>query len=215
MRDIFVLGAGGLATEVAQLIGQINAVTPTWNFGGYVDFDSSESADLPWGDLVGDDDWLISRSSQVDVAIGVGSPKTRRKIAEKFREYPHISFPNLVHPSTLVDPDVVSMGMGNIITRGCVFTCRIELGDFNLFNLNVTVGHHCKIGSCNVINPGCNVSGRVEMGDDILVGTGASILERKKIASEAIVGAGAVVVRDIDEPGTWVGVPAKALPKPA
>lgn len=215
MRNIFVLGAGGLAKEVAQLIGQINDATPRWRFGGYIDFDKGESADLPWGDLVGDDDWLISRSTPADVAIGVGSPILRRQISEKFRGIPGIEFPNLIHPSTHVDADVVSMGVGNVITKGCVFTCEITLGDFNLFNLNVTVGHDCKIGSYNVINPGCNVSGGVNMGDSILVGTGASILERKKIASEAIIGAGAVVVRDIVGPGTWVGVPAKAIPKPA
>ena len=214
MRSIFVLGAGGLAKEVAQLIGQINAVRPRWEFGGYVDFDDGEMAELPWGDLVGDDDWLISRSTPTDVAIGVGSPILRRRISEKFRGIPGIEFPNLIHPSTHVDPDVVSMGVGNVITRGCVFTCDIALGDFNIFNLNVTVGHDCSIGSYNVISPGCNVSGRVEMGDSILIGTGASIIERKKIASEAVIGAGAVVVRDIVGPGTWVGVPAKAISRP-
>ena len=213
MRSIFVLGAGGLAKEVAQLIGQINAATPRWKFGGYVDFDKGESDELPWGELVGDDDWLISNAGPADVVIGVGYPKLRRQIAEKFRGIPGIEFPNLIHPSTYVDPSVVSMGIGNVITKGCVFTCGITLGDFNLFNLNVTVGHDCVIGSYNVINPGCNVSGRVNMRDSILLGTGASILDKKNIASEAVIGAGAVVVRDIVGPGTWVGVPAKALPE--
>lgn len=215
MRSIYVLGASGLAKEVAQLIGQINAVTPTWKFGGYIDVDRGQSAKLPWGEVVGDDDWLMSRSTPVDVAIGVGSPNLRRKISEKFRSLPGFEFPNLIHPSTFVDTDVVSMGVGNAIARGCVFTCDIAMGDFNFFNLNVTIGHDCKIGSCNVINPGCNVSGGVEMGDSILVGTGASIIEQKKIASETTIGAGAVVVRDIVEPGIWAGVPAKVLTKSA
>lgn len=214
MRSIFVVGAGGLAKEVAQLILQINAVTPRWEFGGYVDLHVGEMVDLPWGKLVGDDDWLISRSTPTDVAIGVGSPVLRRRISEKFRGIPEMRFPNLIHPSAHVDPDVVSMGVGNVVTRGCAFTCDIALGDFNVFNLNVTIGHDCVIGSYNVVNPGCNVSGGVELGDCILLGTGASIIEQKKIASETVIGAGAVVVRDIDEPGTWVGVPAKAISRP-
>ena len=213
MRSIFVLGAGGLAKEVAQLIMQINAVTPRWKFGGYVDFDKGAPNALPWGKLVGDDDWLIAHAGPADVVIGVGYPKLRRHIADKFRGIPGIEFPNLIHPSTCVDPSVVSMGIGNIVTRGCVFTCGIAVGDFNLFNLNVTVGHDCVIGSYNVINPGCNVSGKVKLGDSILLGTGASILDNKSVASEAVIGAGAVVVRDIAGSGTWVGVPAKALPE--
>ena len=44
-----------------------------------------------------------------------------------------------------------------------------------------------------------------------MIGTGAKILQQLTIADNVIVGAGAVVVKDVDENSTVVGVPAKPI----
>ena len=43
------------------------------------------------------------------------------------------------------------------------------------------------------------------------MGTGARIIQGHKITEDTIIGAGAVVLKDIDEAGTYVGVPAKKV----
>ena len=43
------------------------------------------------------------------------------------------------------------------------------------------------------------------------MGTGAHILQGLTISDDTIVGAGAVVTKDITEPGTYVGVPARKI----
>ena len=45
----------------------------------------------------------------------------------------------------------------------------------------------------------------------MLVGTGAQILQGLTICDDTIIGAGAVVTKDILEPGTYVGIPAKKI----
>ena len=47
----------------------------------------------------------------------------------------------------------------------------------------------------------------------ILIGIGVIVSNNINICGDCIIGAGAVVVKDIDEPGTYVGMPAKLTKK--
>lgn len=47
------------------------------------------------------------------------------------------------------------------------------------------------------------------MGSETELGTGTQIIQGKRIGANVIIGAGSVVVKDILEAGTYVGVPAK------
>jgi len=124
---------------------------------------------------------------------------------------PSITFPNLIHPSTLLDKESVVMEQGNVICAGNIFTTNISIGSFNYFNLNCTYGHDIQIGDYCVFNPGINLSGGVKIGSGCLIGTGATILQYLNIGDGAIVGAGAVVVKDVPPGLVVAGVPAKQL----
>ena len=45
------------------------------------------------------------------------------------------------------------------------------------------------------------------------IGAGAIVLNNLSICDNCIVGAGAVVIKDLEEEGTYIGVPAKRLIK--
>ena len=49
------------------------------------------------------------------------------------------------------------------------------------------------------------------MNDCVEVGTVTKIIQGKKIVEETVIGAGSVVVKDIVENGTYIGVPAKQM----
>ena len=54
-------------------------------------------------------------------------------------------------------------------------------------------------------------TGEVELGRNVLIGAGATVIQCRKIADNTVIGAGAVVIRDITEPGTYTGVPARKI----
>ena len=209
--DLYIVGTRGLAKEAAQLVRRLDPDGTRWPHIHYVTNDNTELGQArPFGVVDTLDYALWAPSRPADVIVGIGHPALRRRVATSLRVLPHLRFPNLIHPGVELDPALVTLGVGNMITQGVVLTCDITLGDFNLLNWNVTVGHDCRVGSYNVINPGSSVSGNVTLGDACLVGTGARILEGLQVADGIMLGAGAVLTRSIDSVGgTYVGIPAR------
>ena len=175
LKKIVVVGAGGLAREMALLIQQINERQPSYDFLGYVASErDAVGKTLTLGKVIASDEDFLNSANDCSVVIGVGYPKVRAKIAESYcRQKDRFEFPNLIHSTACVDRSMVIMGKGNVITAGCIFTCDITIGDFNLFNLHTTVGHDAVIGNHCVINPSCNISGFVRIGNNVLCGTGS------------------------------------------
>ena len=210
MQDIVILGTGGFAREVAFLIEEINRVSPTWRILGLVEADERQV-----GTQIGKYSILCAESDlakrNVAATIGIGNPAIIKKIVENFKDYSNISFPNLIHPNTIGDRERISMGRGNIICAGNILTTDIQIGSFNIFNLNSTYGHDIQIGDYCVFNPGLNLSGGLKIGNSCLVGTGATILQYLSIGDGATIGGGAVVTKNVEAGVTVVGVPAKPI----
>lgn len=79
-------------------------------------------------------------------------------------------------------------------------------------NGKARIGKNCRIHEGVNIGATNGTSDSPVIGDNVFIGTGAKIIGGIHIADNVAIGANAVVVRDIDEPGTtWAGVPAKKV----
>jgi sugar O-acyltransferase (sialic acid O-acetyltransferase NeuD family) len=210
---IAVVGAGGMAREVASTLKWINRVEHRFEFVGYIVSDLSRLGDRDSCDqVVGDFSWLDQNRRSFDaLALGIGSPSVRlRLVRELSSRVDGISWPALIHPSAVIDPDSASVGEGCFIGAGVVATVNVVLEPFALCNFGCTLGHEARIGRGSVVNPGANISGGVVIGEGVLVGTGAQVLQYLFVGSGAVVGAGAVVTRDVVERTMVLGIPARA-----
>lgn len=210
MRELYIVGTGGLAREVSDMLRVSNM--KIHKFCGFIAENNSNIGDsIGHNQVVGSDTCLpFNNQEEVSLIIGIGRTKLRSKAGEFYRQFKNCFFPNVVHESAVVSSRF-RCGYGNLILHQAFISTDVEVGNFNLFNWFSSVGHDVKIGSGCVINPHSHLSGYSKLGDDILIGAGASVLENCSITSNTLVGAGAVVTKNIFEPGTYVGTPARKI----
>ena len=63
------------------------------------------------------------------------------------------------------------------------------------------------------VSVGTKLAGTVRVGMSTWVGVGATVKNNVSICANCMIGAGAVVVKDIKEKGTYIGVPARIRDK--
>jgi sugar O-acyltransferase (sialic acid O-acetyltransferase NeuD family) len=214
LRKIAIIGAGGLAREVAWLLRDINRANICYELLGYIVSDMAQLGEHDSSEQVlGDYGWIEQNLRNVDsITIGIGTPSARKKVASEIQQrFPKLEWPPLIHPTAQFDCRSSQIGRGVILCAGVIGTVNLVLEPFSLVNLACTIGHEARIGQYGVLNPTVNISGGVDLGEEVLVGTGAQILQYVRIGDNATVGAGAVVTEDVPAGETVVGIPAKPL----
>lgn len=212
-KEYYIIGSGGFAKEVYFYTELL--LDSSYRFKGFIDKNPNIETDNVRGrmeKILDEEEFLekVRPSDYITLFMGIGDPKLLTKLSHKFEQF---NFPNLISPDAVFDQRSVLMGRGNIITSGCIFTVDIEIGSFNVFNLNTTVGHDTNIGSWNIFNPGSNISGNVKINSSNLFGTNSTVLQNVKIGSGNVLGASSLANKNFEDNLIMVGVPAKNLIK--
>lgn len=211
MTELVIVGAGGHAREVADVVQACVDAGEDLALRGFVDDDATMHGQRLCGHpVLGPVDWL-GRNPDVEVILGVGSPRSKYAIAQKLAGL-RARYRTLIHPRAEITR-WVRIGEGVVITAGCVITNEIELGDHVHLNRLSTVGHDCVVGDFVHLAPGAVLSGNVKVGTGCDIGTNACVIENIAIGEWTIVGAGATVISDLPDHVTAVGVPARVLDK--
>ena len=184
-----LIGAEGHAREVMM---QMGCKLPC-----FVDDQYVNSSTLPLSKF--DPDKFI-------VMIAVGNSKDRYDIVSKLPQ--STKYFTFIHPTALIGDDV-TIEEGSFIGAYSILTTNIKLGKHSLLNRANHVGHDTTIGDYFSAMPGAIVSGNVTIYDCVYLGTNSSIREKLNIHSLSTIGMNSCVVKNINEPGVYVGAPAK------
>ena len=159
--------------------------------------------------IIGKTKEFIKFINDADYFIAIGNGKIREKMFCKIKEYSSNIVP-LIHPSTVIASSV-KIGKGTVVAAGAVINPDSNIGKGCIINTSSSVGHDVIIKDFSHIAPGAHLAGTVFVDKYTWVGAGAIIKNNIKITADCMIGAGAVVVSDINEFGTYVGVPAKKI----
>ncbi len=210
MKDLVIVGVGGFAREVHQLLEDFGPQNSSYNFIGFLDDNREHHGREVHGfPVLGDVAWLKEHGG-VAVAIGIGGTVVKRRIVKRIQSSCANSFATLIHPSARIG-NRVAIGEGTIICAGSIATTDISIGKHVILNLDCTVGHDAHIGAYVTVAPSVNISGAVVVGAGCDLGTGSTIIQGINIGHWSVVGAGAVVVKDVPPNVTAVGMPAKPI----
>lgn len=211
MKEIAIYGFGGFGREVACLIRKINEQESRWKLIGYFDDGHAAGERNAYGEVLGGMDALNAWPRELDVVLAVGSAAVLRKLAGQVVN-PQIAFPNVVAPDVLFfDRGSVTMGRGNVLTFGCRLSCGVRLGDFNLLNGCISLGHEASLGSYNVLFPETRLSGEVSVGDGNFFGSRSLVMQGIRIGNDTRITAGSFIMRRTRDGNLYAGNPATML----
>lgn len=140
-----------------------------------------------------------------DKIVAIGNAEIRQKIQSKLS-----NLVTLIHPNAVVSRRV-QIGEGTVIMAGAVINSDVIIGKGCIINTGASVDHDCKLEDFVHVSVGAHVAGTVAIGRKTWIGAGATISNNVSICGHCMIGAGAVAVKDIIEPGTYVGAPVKKI----
>lgn len=201
-----MLGAGGHARVVAEALG-------VERLAGFLSPDEEPAFVAGLGRRLGCDDdaeALIAGGRRVAIGLGFVDRTGARRRAALVQRFDDDVVQTVVHPHALIAP-TASLGAGAFVAAGAIIGTDVRIARTAIVNSGAVLDHDVNLGGNVHVGPGAVLSGFVSVGDDSLVGVGSTIRQGVRIGNRAVVGAGAVVIDDVADDVTVVGVPARPV----
>ena len=194
MNRLIIVGASGHGKVIADI-----AVKNGYNDIVFLDDDESikECAGFP----------VIGKSKDAkdldgDKIVAIGNATIRERIQKE------IETVTLIHPDAVIGRRVI-IGKGTVVMAGAIINTDTVIGDGCIINTAASVDHDCFVDDYSHIAVGAHLCGTVHIGRSTWVGAGVIVSNNIIVCNNCMVGTGAVVISNIDVPGTYVGVPAR------
>ncbi|MGV8148990.1 MAG: acetyltransferase [Alkaliphilus sp.] len=203
-NKLLIVGASGHGKVVADVALKMNK----WESIAFLDDGENIKASMGI-EVVGKFSDTFEYKNDYNIFPAIGNNATRETIMKQL-ETAGASVPILIHPSAIIG-EQVELGMGTVVMGGVVINCCTKIGKGCIINTGATIDHDNTIEDYVHISPGANLAGTVKVGKGTWVGIGSAVSNNINIISSCKIGAGAVVVKDINEVGTYAGVPARRV----
>lgn len=204
--SLVILGAGGHGLVIADAASAAG------------DFRQILFLDDRYPNLKAAGDWEVRgrlesiatfNSDEFGIAVGIGRNDRRMALLDELADAGwHV--PTIIHPRATVSPSAM-LGHGTVVFANAVINPSCRIAEGCIVNTGATVDHECNLGRGVHVSPGVNIAGQVSVGDLAWLGIGSSVIQCRNIGARSIVGAGAVVVHDVPDDVTVVGVPAAPI----
>jgi sugar O-acyltransferase (sialic acid O-acetyltransferase NeuD family) len=207
--QVLIIGAGGHGRVVVDILRAGGQFQPA----GFIDSTPSLAGTTVAGLPVFGGANQLSKVRQQHklrhAIVAIGDNRVRLRYAALLKEQ-GFELINAIHPTASIAA-TASLGR-NIVIAAQVAVCNeATIGDSCILNTGCVVDHECELGKAVHVCPGTNVAGRVRVGACAWLGIGCTIIQCLSIGQHAIVGAGTVVIRDVPDFATVVGVPARVI----
>jgi sugar O-acyltransferase (sialic acid O-acetyltransferase NeuD family) len=212
VRQLLLVGAGGLGREAAETVRAINAVRPTWNLLGFLDDDPAKHGSMISGVRVLGPTEMVRDYPDAQVLLCPVRPDnyvTRRILAERF-SIDDGRYATIVHPTATVGT-TCKIGAGCVLLAHVDLTTDVVVRRHVVMMPQVVLPHDVQIDDYATIGSGVRLGGACHIGEGAYLGSGCCLRERITVGQWAMVGMGSVVTHDIPSERLWAGVPARDI----
>lgn len=201
-REVIIIGASGHGKVVADIIQKSGD-----KIVGFLDDNPSIEKDFMGFPILG----TVNDYEKYDTAefvIAIGNAKIRERIARKLSG---VSWYTAIHPTAVISDMDVEIGQGTVVMANAVINAGTKIGKHCIINSGAIVEHDNRICDFVHISVGAKLAGTVSVEKGSWIGIGAIVSNNVNICGNCMIGAGAVVIKDIEEAGTYAGVPAERI----
>jgi sugar O-acyltransferase (sialic acid O-acetyltransferase NeuD family) len=214
-QRLIILGTGGAAFDILQIVEACNTVSPTWKIAGFLDDARPRGSRFLGHEILGPlDSANAFRDSKFILAIGSDRTFRDRQALVDRTCLATEDFATLVHPRASVSR-MATLGRGVYVGPGVSISPSAVIEDHVALSPLCVIGHDARIGAWTVIAPGACISPYVHAGKSCYIGARSAVRQRAVIGDEAMIGMGAVVIDDVAPGATVVGNPARPQAKVA
>lgn len=198
-EKVVIIGASGHGKVIADIILKSGDLVV-----GFLDDNSDLGAEFTGFPVLG----KVSEATnyqEYKFVIAIGNSDIRERIANELG----VAWYTAIHPTAVLSGIGVEIGEGTVVMANAVINSDAKIGRHCIINTAAIVEHDNRIEDFAHISVGAKLAGNVSVGRKTWVGIGAQVIQGKTIGAELLVGAGATVIGDLEEKGTYVGVPAQ------
>ena len=202
-KDVIIIGAGGHAKVIADII-----LSSGDNLVGFLDDDDAKQGKVIYKEyrVIGKVSDSFKYKDKYFV-VAIGDNRVRAEITDKYDE---LNWYTAIHPKVVI-ADTVKIGDGTVIMAGVVINPDTTIGRHCILNTACSVDHDNIIGDYVHVSPGASLAGTVSVGDYSWICIGATVINNVGIVKNVVLGAGATATDNIDEPGIYIGTPARRM----
>lgn len=206
MKDLIIVGAGGLGRKVFVCLRRLNT-SKKWNILGFID-DDEQALDGKKCDLkiIGRiSDWEPSEDQVFVMAIS--DPHTKRIVSDHLLNK-GAKFETIVSPDVIMG-DYVEIGEGSVIMTPYNVESGAQIGKFVTI-LGSTIALDGKLGDYSTTGGFANLT-CANIGKEVYVGSHAVVLSHVNVGDGAYIGVGSIVIKDVPEYKKVFGNPARVV----
>lgn len=209
-RRIVIVGAG----EQAEIACEYFTHDSPHEVAGFAVDAQYRDRDELFGLPVVDFEQIVERfpPDRFDAFVAVSSTRLNRVRARLYREVKRLGYAcaSYVSSHAFVWRDV-QIGENSFIFENNVLQYGVEVGDNVILWSGNHVGHQTSIADHCFVASHVVISGFCRIGESCFLGVNSCFADQISVAADCVVGAGAVVVRDTEPRGVYVGNPARRL----
>lgn len=142
------------------------------------------------------------------IALGYKHLAIKKEIYHRFCE--KIPFGKIIHSTSWVDPSAF-IESGCVIYPGCYIDSQSRIKANTILNIACTIAHDTTIGMHCFLSPRVAIAGFVNVSERSIIGINSTIIDNIRIAEATQIGGGTVVIKSIEQPGLYVGNPARFI----
>lgn len=201
-NKLILIGAGGHSKSVADSVD-----LDQYEIAGFLDgYKTGTHLNLP---ILGKTLEDVEDYYAYKYFISIGDVIARKAWFEKLQEY-NVDVINIIDKTAIIAP-TAKIGIGNFIGKYAIVNADASIGDNNVINTKALVEHECVVGSHTHLSTNSTINGNVVVEDAVFLGSCAVCNGQLRIGEGAVVGSGCVLIKDVEQYTTVVGIPGRVV----